>query len=85
MMEVVQIVLAIGWLGLIILGLMPDWGARFGLWLTRGGGRPAPTPPPNRSLGNRHSGDPRANPTDEDGWEAAEGESHVGQNLDRFV
>lgn len=38
-------VLAIAWLGLITLGMMPEWGARFGLWL-RGGDDLPPAPPP---------------------------------------
>jgi len=78
-MEIVQVVLAVGWLGLIILGLMPDWGARFGLWLSPGDS-PSPAPPPNRSLTNRYSGDPRAHGDEEEHCDRCR-----EHRLDRYV
>jgi hypothetical protein len=43
MTEVATIVLAAAWVSLVIMGLHPDLGARFGLWLRS---RVEPAPPP---------------------------------------
>jgi hypothetical protein len=72
-----QVILALGWLGLIILGLVPGWGARFGLWL-RGDGDLPLAPPPNRSLSNRYSGDPREDADEKE-------DSADAKRLDRYV
>ena len=72
-------VLAVAWTGLIILGLVPEWGARVGLWLRRGDGDLPPAPPLNRSLSNRYSGDPRSGGKDEKHIDSHE------HRLDRYV
>jgi hypothetical protein len=47
MSEVAGGLLFLVWAGLIILGMVPSLGARFGLWLRGGSLRePAPPPPP---------------------------------------
>ena len=43
MSEIAGAILFTAWAGLIVLGLRPELGARFGLWLR--GAKPAPPPP----------------------------------------
>ena len=66
MSEIAGGILFLVWAGLIVLGLVPELGARVGGWL-RGGSLREPAPPPTVKK------------------TSAEEESHIGQNLDRFV
>ena len=45
MSEIAGGILFLAWVGLIILGMVPSLGARFGLWL-RGDALREPAPPP---------------------------------------